>query len=257
MASPPSVLNLNPTAVSSLPEFCCWQPVQEISLPPFWNPGSEDLVSTERTPEITGDIRQPRLVWRRPPRLAWPLTSSLRSPLFPPAGAPNCRCEKEVSLFPRPRQSNRPLQHRRNYHHRRLCLCLSLLFTPLSWVGSPVCTSVPSQSSPPASPSGPVSHFSSTRRVPSLSARLSSTVRQHSRSIRTHQRWAPPALPCLRACARNACMHAQHGSSLKTPQRPPPGPSHMAQQRSRVSISFTASGLLHILHIVHIVIPRI
>lgn len=55
-----------------------------ISLPPFWNPGSEDVVSTEGTPEITGDIRQSRPVQSSLAPPAAPLTSLSPIPLTLP-----------------------------------------------------------------------------------------------------------------------------------------------------------------------------
>lgn len=133
--------------------------------------------------------------------------------------SPNCRYEKEVSLFPQPRQSNLPAPTSPKLPSVSACLCLSLLFPPL---GTPVC---PRQSSPPAS----MSHFFclTTKGSPACQpvgfhGPTSLPVNQAPSAGGT-----PPALPC-RACVRpHACRST---APSQGPLQDPPGPSTMAQQ---------------------------
>lgn len=73
-----------------------------------------------KLPVISGSPGQSSLVWRRPSLLSLSLRGQ----------PPNRRSEKEVSLFPQPRQSTCPLKHRRNYH-------LSLFLSSPSFLRAP------------------------------------------------------------------------------------------------------------------------
>lgn len=217
MGSPPSVLILTYGIHSSLPAFFCSTARREISLPHFWNPGSEDVARTESTPEITGDISQSRPVQSSLAPSAF--ASHLPSP-YPSRStgrSPNCRAGKEVSLFPRPRQSNPPGQTTPKLPP------LSLFLTSPSPRRVPTVCVSQSSVQPASQPACCASHYP-RQRVPSLSARSiprSDITPGQSGPIGGG---VPPALPCVRA---RACMH---GSSRLL--QDPPGPSTMAQQRS-------------------------
>lgn len=119
--------------------------------------------------------------------------------------SPNCRYEKEVSLFPQPRQSNLPAPTSPKLPPLSACLSCSLLlglqFAPVSPARQPAC----------------LIFFVLRPKGPQPVSRLASTVRHHSRSIRPHQRVELPQ-PChaVRACAR---MHAGARLPLRAPSK--------------------------------------
>lgn len=116
MGSLPSVLTQTYGIHSSLPAFFCLTGRREISLPHFWNPGSEDVASTESTPEITGDISQSRPVQfsLAPSAFASHLLSPY--PSRPAARRPTVALERRSAYFPGPANQTRPPKHRRNYN---------------------------------------------------------------------------------------------------------------------------------------------
>lgn len=213
MGSLPSVLIQTYGIHASLPALFCLTGRREISLPHFWNPGSEDVASTESTPEITGDISQSRPVQfsLAPSAFASHLLSPY--PSRPAARRPTVALERRSAYFPGPANQTRPLKQRRNYH-----ISLSFSTSPPLRRVPPVCESQSvSRSSLPARQACCASHYP-RQRVPSLSARSiprSDITPGQSGPIGGG---VPPALPCVRACAR---MHAQHGSSSRLLQDPP------------------------------------
>lgn len=199
--------------------------VQEISLPPFWNPGSEEVVSTEGAPEITGDIShfspvQPSF-WRRPSRLASHLLFS-PIPLYS-LGRPTVAMKRRSAYFPGPANQTCPLQHRRNYH-----LSLPVSLVPSSW-----------DSSLPPSVQPASQHvsffFVFDKRVPSLSARSipRSDITPGQSGPISGWNSPSPAMPCVRACARMQCRStAPLMAPSKTLRDPPPWRSTDRECRS-------------------------
>lgn len=194
-----------------------------ISLPRFWNPGSEDVVSTEGTPEITGDIRQSRPVQSSLAPPAAPLTFLSPIPLTLPPVAQLSLWKGGQLISPappiKPARSNIAEITTSLFHFILLGLC-----------GPPsLCQSAPSRSvSQLVSPSvhQSISPSLSSTKGPQPVNLLDSTVRHHSRAIRPHQRWVPPALPCVRA---RPCMQAR---LLLDPPDPQPWRSRDRECRS-------------------------
>lgn len=156
-------------------------------------------MSTEGTPEITGDIRQARPVQsslapaRRASNLPLPYPSHFT------ARRPAVALERRSAYFPGPANQTCPLKHRRNYH-----LALSLDPSLPVWAPEPAS----SHSRPVSQSVSPSVHRLPRQRVPSLSARWI------PRSDITPGQSGPISggfpQPC-RACVRaHAC---KHGSS--------------------------------------------
>lgn len=222
MGSPPSVLILTYGIHSFSASILLLTARQEISLPYFWNPGSEDVASTESTPEITGDISQSRPVQSSLAPSAF--ASHLPSP-YPSrstAGRPTVALERRSAYFPGPANQTRPVKQRRNYH-------LSLFSTsPTLRRVPPVCASQqPSQSSQPASrPAVPLI-------ILDKGSPACQPVRFHGpTSLPGNQ--APSAVgfpqPC-RVCVRAHACTAPPGSS-RTLWDPPPWRSRDRECRS-------------------------
>lgn len=215
MGSPPSVLTQTYGTHASLPAIFCFTARREISLPHFWNPGSEDVASTESTPEITGDISQSRPVQfsLAPSAFASHLLSP--NPSRPAARRPTVALERRSAYFPGPANQTRPPKHRRNYH-------ISLFFSTSPSLRRvpppPVCESQSvNRSSQPARQACCASHYP-RRRVPSLSA--CQPVRFHGpTSLPGNQ--APSAVGFPQPC--RACVRA-HACTPRLLQAPP-GPS--------------------------------
>lgn len=196
MGSPPSVLILTYGSFSSLPKILYLQAVKKSRFHTFGILDRETSRVPKGLPKLPVIAVSPvqssfGAVRRAAPRLSPPLSYPLSS---------NCRCEKEVSLFPRPRQSNLPAPTLPKLPP----LCLYLLFSPLQgwdWDHSAPCLLCQSTARQP------VSHVPRPKGLQPVSP-LDSTVRHHSRSIRPPHWWNSPS-PAVRACVRApACMHS-------------------------------------------------